>query len=47
MGRRGGYSGSSTFTFTVQRLKDKVTGEYYRELLTLQMVEQFWTIELI
>lgn len=31
MGRRGGYSGSSTFTFTVERLYDQETGEYYLE----------------
>jgi len=29
--RRGGYSGSSTFTFTVDRFLDKNTGEYLLE----------------
>ena len=31
MGRRGGYSCSSTFTFTVERPYDKETGEFYLE----------------
>lgn len=31
MGRSRGYSGSATFNFTVERIQDKISGEYYLE----------------